>query len=76
MYSGDDIGKFNENFERYKERITNFSNEFEFGLFLYIFRRTIPIIVSLISISAIAAYFYLAYSEPIFEARTILHLVK
>ena len=32
----EDISKTNDNFERYKERITNFSGEFELGLFLFI----------------------------------------
>ena len=40
----EDIGQWNLNFESYHERITNFSNEFELGLFLYIVRRS-PCIV-------------------------------
>lgn len=32
----EEISKTNENFERYRERITNFSNEFELGLFLFV----------------------------------------
>ena len=41
----EDISQRNLNFESYKERITNFSNEFELGLFLYIVRRSLLWIV-------------------------------
>ena len=35
MYN-EDINNLNSNFDSYRERLTNFSNEFELGLFLHI----------------------------------------
>ncbi len=37
----EDINDRNLNFESYKERITNFSQEFELGLFIYILKRSL-----------------------------------
>ena len=49
----EDISNRNVSFESYKQRITNFSNEFELGLFLYILRRSVVWLV-LVLLTAMA----------------------
>ncbi|MFN6116221.1 MAG: Wzz/FepE/Etk N-terminal domain-containing protein, partial [Flavobacteriales bacterium] len=71
---GEDISQRNLNFESYKERITNFSNEFELGLFLYIVKRSTFWILLCILSALAAAFIYLRYTAPIYEARTIIQL--
>ena len=43
----ENISNTNDSFERYKERLSNFSGEFELGLFLFIARKSIIWIVLL-----------------------------
>ncbi|NNC83299.1 MAG: hypothetical protein HKN79_06955, partial [Flavobacteriales bacterium] len=72
----EEISSFNESFERYRDRITNFSNEFEFGLFVHILKRSLPIIIGIILIFGIGARLYLRYSVPTFKASVTLQLEK
>ena len=73
MYN-EEISKTNENFTRYKERITNFSSEFELGLFLYIFRKSLVWILLVILLSFLASLLYLRYTVPIYESSLILQI--
>ena len=73
---GDSISNNNTNFEDYRERITNFSNEFEFGLFLYIFKKSLAWILIIFGILLFIAFLYLRYTVPIFEASTIIQISK
>ncbi|MBK6775661.1 MAG: hypothetical protein IPG74_07355 [Flavobacteriales bacterium] len=68
----EDISQRNLNFESYRERITNFSNEFELGLFLYIVRRSAIWIAICILLAVAAAYLYLRYTANTFESRALL----
>ena len=70
----EDIGSRTVSFESYRERITNFSNEFELGLFLYILRRSLIWVTMCILLSLAAAYIYLRYTAPTFESRAILQV--
>ncbi len=70
----EDIGSRTASLESYRERITNFSNEFDLGLFLYIFRRSLIWIFLCILLSLAAAYIYLRYTAPTFESRSILQV--
>lgn len=72
----ENISDFNESFERYRDRITNFSNEFEFGLFVYILRRSLPVIIGIILLFTLGAFLFIRYTVPIFEANTVLQLEK
>ena len=72
----EDISTFNESFERYRDRITNFSNEFEFGLFIHIARRSIPVILLITCLFGLGAYLYLRYTVPTFKASATLQLEK
>src|ERR1019366_3202767 len=70
----EDISKTNDSFERYKERITNFSGEFELGLFLFIARKSILWIVLFLGIAGVSAFLYLRYTPPVFESHTTLQI--
>ncbi len=73
MYN-EEISKTNENFSRYKERLTSFSSEFELGLFLYIARKSIIWIVLIILLATIGSLVYLRYEMPIYESTLILQI--
>ena len=73
MYN-EDISKINSSFESYKERLTNFSNEFELGLFLHILRKNLYLVVIFVSLAVAGAYLYLRYTAPVYEAKTIVQL--
>ena len=54
----------NVSFESYKERITNFSQEFEIGLFIFILNRSL-VWIALVMLTALAsAFIYLRYTAP------------
>ncbi|MEM9053136.1 MAG: Wzz/FepE/Etk N-terminal domain-containing protein, partial [Bacteroidota bacterium] len=73
MYN-EDISKLNSNFDSYKERLTNFSNEFELGLFIHILRRNLYLLVILVALGSTGAHLYLRYTAPVYEAKTIIQL--
>ena len=70
----DDSSQRNLNIESYKERITNFSNEFELGLFLFIVRRSLLWIFLCVLTALAAALVYLRYTAPIYESKAIVQL--
>ncbi len=60
--------------ESYKERITNFSQEFDLGLFVFILNRSL-IWIALCMLTALAsALIYLRYTAPTYQARTVIQL--
>ena len=67
----EDISKRNLNFESYKERITNFSQEFELGLFLFILRRSLIWITLCVLTALASALIYLRYTAPTYEDRSL-----
>lgn len=73
MYN-EDISNVNNDLGSYKERITNFSNEFEPGLFLHILRKNIILLISIVAIALTGSYIYLRYTSPTYEAKTIIQL--
>ncbi|HKL40002.1 MAG TPA: Wzz/FepE/Etk N-terminal domain-containing protein, partial [Cryomorphaceae bacterium] len=73
MY-GEDISKINTSFESYKERLTNFSNEFELGLFLHILRKNLYLVVIFVCLAIAGSYIFLRYTAPVYEARTVIQL--
>ena len=70
----EDISKTNDNFERYKERISNFSGEFELGLFIFIARKSILWIILFFILAFLGASAYLRYTTPIFESNSVLQI--
>jgi capsular exopolysaccharide synthesis family protein len=73
---GDNISDSNSNFEGYRERLTNFSQEFEFGLFIYIVKKSMIWIVMIIGLFLFIAFLYIRYTIPIFQADTIIQLSR
>jgi tyrosine-protein kinase Etk/Wzc len=69
-----DVSQRHLNYESYKERITNFSNEFDLGLFVHIVRRSMVWIVLTLLLSVACALLYLRYTAEIFESRSVLQL--
>lgn len=61
-------------YDEYKERLTNFSNEFDLGLFVHIVRKSIVWVFLLIFLSAAGAYIYLKYTPGVYEAKVIIQL--
>jgi capsular exopolysaccharide synthesis family protein len=70
----EDISKANDNFERYKDRISNFSGDFELGLFLFIARKSLIWVILLFVIAFFSALLYLRYTPPIFESHSTLQI--
>jgi len=62
------------NYQEYKERLTNFSNEFDLGLFIHILRKSGFWVLLFFMIAIGGAYLYLKYTPPIFKAKVILQL--
>ncbi len=60
--------------DSYRERITNFSNEFDLGLFVYIVRRSLVWIITCLLLSFSAAYLYLRYTAPTYASSAKLQL--
>lgn len=73
---GDNITDKNSNFEGYRERLTNFSQEFEFGLFLYILKKSLIWIVLIIGLFLFVSYLYIRYTVPIYEADNIIQISR
>ena len=74
MLKEGNIATANDSFERYKERLSNFSGEFELGLFLYITRKSILWVIIFLIISGVFAYVYLRYTPPVFESKSIIQM--
>lgn len=73
MYN-EEISKTNDNFARYKERLTNFSSEFELGLFLYIMRKSVAWVALIILTSLLVSLLYLRYTKPVYQSGLILQI--
>ena len=72
----EDIQKQNETFERYKERVTNFSNNFEIGLFVYLLKKSALIYILIFALAIASGYLYIRYTDPIYESDLIMQINK
>lgn len=70
----EDISKTNDSFERYKERLSNFSGEFELGLFLFIARKNLIWVAAFLAIAIICSFLYLRYTPPTYESHSIIQI--
>ncbi len=70
----ENISNTNDSFERYKERLSNFSGEFELGLFLFIARKSIVWTIVFFAIAFGSAYLYLRYTPPVFESNSVIQM--
>lgn len=64
------------NLDSYRERLTNFSNEFDLGLFLFIVKRTLIWIALCVVLALSAAYIYLRYTAPVYESQSVMQLMQ
>ncbi len=62
--------------DQYKDRLVKFSNDFELGLFLHVFRKSIWWIVLFFILSIIGIFAYLRYSETVYNSKTVIQLSK
>ncbi|HEY0978821.1 MAG TPA: Wzz/FepE/Etk N-terminal domain-containing protein, partial [Flavobacteriales bacterium] len=70
----EDASNRSSSFDSYRERITNFSNEFDLGLFIYIVKRSLIWIALCLGLALAAAYIYLRYTAPTYESRSVIQL--
>ncbi|MBK7286565.1 MAG: hypothetical protein IPI95_05355 [Flavobacteriales bacterium] len=70
----DDVSNNAAQLDSYRERITNFSNEFDLGLFIYIVRRSLIWIGMCLLLAFSAAYLYLRYTAPTYASSVLLQL--
>jgi tyrosine-protein kinase Etk/Wzc len=64
----------NPNIDDYKERLTNFSHEFDVGLFLHIVRKSLLWLVLFLVLGMGGAFIYLRYTPLTYQVRAILQI--
>lgn len=62
------------NYDEYKQRLTNFSNEFDLGLFVHIVRKTAVWVLLCGILSVVGAVLYLRYTPEIYQAKAVIQL--
>ena len=72
----EEISKRNESFERYRERLTNFSSEFEIGLFLYLTRQIWIWLLAIVIVCLSIGFLYIRYTPPIYESSALIQRTK
>ncbi len=65
-----------QNHQDYRDRLTNFSNEFDLGLFLYILRRSLVWVLLCVLLSIFGAFIYLRYTPLVYRAKTVIQLAE
>ena len=61
-------------YSEYRQRLTNFSNEFDLGLFLHIVRKSLVWAVGFFILAMLAAFLYLRYTPEVYQADTLIQL--
>jgi tyrosine-protein kinase Etk/Wzc len=64
----------NENLERYKQRLTNYSGEFELGLFLFVAKRSLIWVFLFLAIALGGIWLYLRYAQTIYESSAVIQI--
>ena len=72
----DTVGNQAAQLASYRDRITNFSNEFDLGLFVYIVKRSLIWIAMCLLLAFGTAYIYLRYTAPVYASSTMLQLAQ
>jgi len=68
----EEISKRNDSFERYRERLTNFSSEFEIGLFLYLTRQIWVWMLLIVIVCFGLGFLYIRYTPPQYKAKALI----
>ena len=66
----------NPEYDEYKERLTNFSHEFDPGLFVLILRKSVGYLIGVLFLCIGLAFLYLRYTPEVYEATAILQLAE
>jgi tyrosine-protein kinase Etk/Wzc len=67
-----DIAKAKE----YRDRLTNFSNEFDFGLFIHICRKSLLWVLACLVLSLFLAFIYLRYTPYTYQSKAVIQLAE
>lgn len=70
----EDIDSGNSNFESYRQRITNFSNDFEFGVFIFLLRKSLWFLVVATLLGAVCAFLYLRYTPNVYQSKSVIQI--
>lgn len=62
--------------DSYRDRLTNFSNNFELGLFIHLLRKSLFVYFLIFTLSIVLAFLYIRYNHPIFESSLIMQIQK
>ncbi|MBX7053111.1 MAG: polysaccharide biosynthesis tyrosine autokinase [Flavobacteriales bacterium] len=62
--------------QEYRDRLANFSNEFDLGLFLYILRRSIVWLFLCLVVAILLGFIYLRYTPNQYTSRTVIQLAE
>ena len=65
-----------QDIREYKDRLTNFSNEFDVGLFLYILKRSVFWVILCILAAVLGAFLYLRYTPLVYQAKAVIQLAE
>jgi len=60
----------------YKERLTNVSNEFDIGLFLYIIRKSLIWVALCFAVALVAAFLNLRYTPLVYQSKSVVQLTE
>ncbi len=70
----DQYSNTSDSFSQYKERVSNLSQEFELGLFIYLVKKSIFWIMLFFAAIFTIAFLFLRYTPEVFSSRTILQI--
>ena len=70
----ENIDTGNASFESYRQRITNFSNDFEFGVFVFLLRKSYWLLLLILVFAGMASYTYLRYTAKVYESSAVIQV--
>ena len=69
-----DLQNKDDNLLRYRERLSNFSKEFEVGLFIYLLRKSLIYILLIFILIFTLAFLYLRYTPKTYESLSTIQI--
>jgi len=63
-----------DNLSSYKDRISNLSSDFEFGVFLNLIRKSVLLLLFIAALIGTGAFLLIRYSQPIYESRGVIQI--
>ena len=68
------LNESNATLERYKERLTNFSGDFELGLFIFLAKKSLLWVIFFFAVAIGFSWLYLRYSQSEYESSAIMQI--